>query len=247
MMVTAMISLNKRALGVAAALCAALAAGGGAGAQGLGVRQSFRIGSGTGTLCTAEAQIQSPAYGTMFDRGYQIVCRDAAVPVGQLYVLRTRGGPDPVPRLAALRAGKATCQGSETIQIEGLGPVEALTCRLNADGTFTTGDAYFFQGTYNRNAGAAYTAAAAVNTCIIVTGQCPLRVPPDNGLDGPVPFTGPTDGSMAIMLPQNDQDDLIDSSFSADALIEEPVTSGSEPDLWNCDPDHDGDCDDQPQ
>ncbi|HVH04186.1 MAG TPA: hypothetical protein VM891_14800, partial [Amaricoccus sp.] len=125
--------------------------------------------------------------------------------------------------------------------------VYAFGRRRNADGTFTTGDAYFFQGTYNRNAGAAYTAAAAVNTCIIVTGQCPLRVPPDNGLDGHDPFIGPTDGSMAIMLPQNDQDDLIDSSFSADALIEEPVTSGSEPDLWNCDPDHDGDCDDQPQ
>src|SRR6218665_477767 len=67
----------------------------------------------------------------MFDRGYQIVCRDAAVPVGQLYVLRTRGGPDPAPRLAALRAGKAACGGSETVAVEGLGQVEALTCRLN--------------------------------------------------------------------------------------------------------------------
>src|SRR5689334_18834205 len=123
MMVTAMISLNKRALGVAAALCAALAAGGGAGAQGLGVRQSFRIGSGTGTLCTAEAQIQSPAFGTMFDRGYQIVCRDAAVPVGQLYVLRTRNHHDALPRLTALHAATMTCQGGETIPVQGLGPV----------------------------------------------------------------------------------------------------------------------------
>jgi hypothetical protein len=40
---------------------------------------------------------------------------------------------------------------------------------------------------------------------------------------------------------------VIDSSFSAETLIEEPVTSGSETGLWNCDPDQDGDCDDQPE
>ena len=125
--------------------------------------------------------------------------------------------------------------------------VYAFGRRLNPDGTFTTGDTFFFQSTYNNAAGANYTPTAAVNTCIIVTGACPLRVPPDTGIDGKDPFTGPTDGSMAILLSQNDGDDVIDSSFAADPLIEEPVTSGSEPGLWNCDPDHDGDCDDQPQ
>lgn len=126
-----MISLNRVATLFLAALAGLLATGTSAQAQGLSVQQSFRIGSGTGTLCTAEAQLQSPAYGTIFDRGYQIVCRDAAVPVGQLFVLRLHGGPDPAPRLAALRAGNATCQGSETVQVEGLGAVEALNCRLN--------------------------------------------------------------------------------------------------------------------
>ena len=125
--------------------------------------------------------------------------------------------------------------------------VYAFGRRLNADGTFQTGDPYFFASTYNSNAGAGYTPTAALNTCIIVTGQCPLRVPPDTGVDGKEPFTGPTDGSAAIVLPQNDEDDVIDSSFAADPLIEEPVTSGSEPGLWTCDPDHDGDCDDQPR
>ena len=125
--------------------------------------------------------------------------------------------------------------------------VYAFGRRLNADGTFTTGDIFFFQSTYNSNAGANYTPTAAVNTCIIVTGQCPARVPPDTGVDGKEPFTGPTDGSVAILLPQGETDDVIDSSFAAESLIEEPVTSGSEPGLWNCDPDHDGDCDDQPQ
>jgi hypothetical protein len=125
--------------------------------------------------------------------------------------------------------------------------VYAFGRRLNPDGTFQTGDDYFFASTYNTAPGASYTPTAALNTCIIVTGQCPVRVPPDTGVDGPDPFTGPTDGSVAIMLPQNDEDDIIDSSFAADPLVEEPVTSGSEPGLWNCDPDHDGDCDDQPQ
>lgn len=112
------------------ALAGAFAVGGGALAQGLSVQPSFRIGTGTGTLCTAEAQLQSQAFGTMFDRGYQIVCRDAAVPVGQLYVLRTVGG-DPAPRLAALRAGKATCAAPASAQVEGLGNVEVIDCRLN--------------------------------------------------------------------------------------------------------------------
>ncbi|HYI49050.1 MAG TPA: CHAT domain-containing protein [Allosphingosinicella sp.] len=112
----------------------ALAAFGWAGpasAQGLSVRQSFRIGSGTATLCTAQSQVRDPAFGTMFDRGYQIVCRDAAVPVGQLYVLRARGG-DAAARLAGLRAGRVTCAGPERVEIEGLGAVESLACRLNA-------------------------------------------------------------------------------------------------------------------
>lgn len=125
--------------------------------------------------------------------------------------------------------------------------VYAFGRRLNPDGGFTTGDTYFFLSTYNVSPGANYTLTAALNTCIIPTGQCPLRVPPGSGPGGPDPVTGPTGGSSAIQLPQNDSDDVIDSSFAADPLIEEPVTSGNEPGQWNCDPDQDGDCDDQPQ
>jgi CHAT domain-containing protein len=125
----AMPSLARRATFLIAAVAGALAING-AMAQGISVRQSFRIGTGTGTLCTAESQLQSEAYGTMFDRGYQVVCRDAAVPVGQLYVLRARG-TDPAPRLAALRAGRVTCGAPESAAVEGLGTVETLNCRLN--------------------------------------------------------------------------------------------------------------------
>jgi CHAT domain-containing protein len=65
----------------------------------------------------------------MFDRGYTIVCRDAATSVGQVYALRVRGG-DPVARLAALRASRATCEAAGPGQIEDLGAIEASVCRL---------------------------------------------------------------------------------------------------------------------
>ena len=100
-----------------------------ASAQGISARQSFRVGSGAATLCTAQSQIQDPAFGTMFDQAYQIVCRDAAMPVGQLYVLRGRGG-EPAARLAGLRAGRVTCGGPEPVEIEGLG---AAVCGISVD------------------------------------------------------------------------------------------------------------------
>lgn len=148
--------------------------------------------------------------------------------------------------------GVTTGPGGLRISALGASPasVYAFGRRLNADGTVTTGDDFFFNSTYDAGGGAltvGYTTNAAVNTCIIVTGQCRVRVPPDSGIDGKQPITGPTDGSVAIVLPPGEPDDIIDSSFAADPLIEEPVTSGSEPGEWNCDPDHDGDCDDQPR
>jgi CHAT domain-containing protein len=118
---------------ILAAALAAFAWAGTASAQGLGQRQSFRIGSGGAATCTAQSQIQDRAFATMFDRGYQIVCRDAAVPVGQLYVLRNRRG-DAAARLAALRADRVTCEAPERVEIEGLGSVESLACRrIDAD------------------------------------------------------------------------------------------------------------------
>ena len=48
---------------------------------------SFRVGN-AGVLCTAQRRSEDARYGTIFDRGYDIVCRDAASPVGQLYSLR---------------------------------------------------------------------------------------------------------------------------------------------------------------
>ena len=61
-------------------------------AASLKLTDSFRIGSG-GVLCTAQSRIADPALSGMFDRGYRIVCRDAATPVGKLYALPA---PQPV-------------------------------------------------------------------------------------------------------------------------------------------------------
>jgi CHAT domain-containing protein len=95
----------------------------------LSAQDSFRIGSGGSVLCSATSRTTDPAFADMFDRAYSVVCRDAAVPVGRLYVLRLRAG-DPAARLAAIRAANVTCAPGAGATIEGLGPVETLECRL---------------------------------------------------------------------------------------------------------------------
>lgn len=98
-----------------------------AAAQPVSIADSFRIGSSAGVLCSAQFAQADRALADMFDRAYAITCRDAAVPVGQLYVLKVRGD-DPVARLAQLRADKAQCSGTAQEQIEGVGSVEVATC-----------------------------------------------------------------------------------------------------------------------
>jgi hypothetical protein len=107
-----------------------------AGAVPLSARDSFRIGSGGSVLCTAETLGADRALSGMFDRGYAIVCRDAAVPVGRIYALRANG-PDPVRRLAAVREEQAACGAPTTAPLEGLGPVEVTDCKFkSADVTY---------------------------------------------------------------------------------------------------------------
>ena len=98
-------------------------------AQPVSLQDSFRIGSGSNLLCSAQTTISDRVFEDMFDRGYSITCRDAAVPVGSVYALRTRAG-DPVARLAAARAGRAPCAAAAPPAIEGLGTGQTLSCRL---------------------------------------------------------------------------------------------------------------------
>jgi filamentous hemagglutinin family protein len=122
--------------------------------------------------------------------------------------------------------------------------VTAFGRRLNADGSFTTGYDFFFAVNFSPAPGN-FTAGSTFNTCIIPTGQCAAR-PPANAIPGRDPTTGPTGGSDSVQLPPGAEgDDLVDTSFATEGLIEEPVTSGGESILWgrDCDRDDDGDCD----
>ena len=118
---------------IASAASLAVLVVGGAAAQPISLQDSFRIGSGPGIVCTAQIAPTDAALGDMFDRGYSIVCRDAAAPVGRLYALRLRAG-DPAARLAEVRGARAQCTSGEPAAVEGLGAVETLTCRLTESG-----------------------------------------------------------------------------------------------------------------
>jgi CHAT domain-containing protein len=64
----------------------------------------------------------------MFDAGYSITCRDAALPVGKLYKLKDTGSA--AARVAADRAGRATCQSPRRGNVPGLGSVDVIDCKL---------------------------------------------------------------------------------------------------------------------
>jgi CHAT domain-containing protein len=95
----------------------------------ISLRDSFRIGSGAGTVCTAQLAGQDKALSDMFDRAYAVTCRDASAPVGRLYALRSRG-EDPAARLSSLRGEQAVCQPARPQQVDGLPAAEVIECSL---------------------------------------------------------------------------------------------------------------------
>lgn len=113
------------ALLLAAALPAALPAA--AAEPPISLRDSFRLGSGGRAICSAESSSRDPALTDMFDRGYAIICRDAAAPVGRLYALRVRRD-DPGGRLAATR--QARCDAAAHTDLEALRRVAVSRCTL---------------------------------------------------------------------------------------------------------------------
>ncbi len=87
---------------------------------------SFRIGN-EGVLCTAQLRTEDSHYRTIFDRAYDVVCRDAASPVATLYAFRTSAmGEDAA--LAALGGG-AACDPPAAVTVAGLPRVRSRTCR----------------------------------------------------------------------------------------------------------------------
>jgi CHAT domain-containing protein len=95
----------------------------------ISVRSSFRLGD-AGVLCTAQAKPTDPRLSGIFDRAYQLTCRDAAGPVGSLIAVRR--AVDLAGEKSALPVGTLACGAEETATIEDLGPVRAATCRDEA-------------------------------------------------------------------------------------------------------------------
>src|SRR4029079_9138006 len=94
----------------------------------LSVRDSWRIGSSGTSFCSAQSLTVDKTLTGMFDAGYSITCRDAALPVGKLYKIRS--AHDAETRLAADRAERANCQAGRRSDIAGIGAVQVFDCRL---------------------------------------------------------------------------------------------------------------------
>ena len=115
-------------LAIATATAAFAAASGPASAAPLSVRDSFRIGTGGTTFCSAQSNAIDKALTNMFDSAYSITCRDAALPVGKLFKLRDAASAP--GRLAAARANEVVCDAPKPASVEGLGAAESIDCKL---------------------------------------------------------------------------------------------------------------------
>ncbi len=73
----------------------------------------------------------------------------------------------------------------------------------------------------------------------INSGVCGPETPDLQLPGGPDPIKEPLNRPSA----QGRDPELVDTSFASDPLIEEPVTSGADSILWDCDEDDDRDCD----
>ena len=120
--------MGRTGLAIAAAIAALAGAAPSPAATPLSVRDSWRIGSSGTSFCSAQSLTSDKVLTGMFDLGYSITCRDAALPVGKLYKLRE--DPTAGARVAADRASRAICGPAHGGNIAGLGPVEVTECKL---------------------------------------------------------------------------------------------------------------------
>jgi CHAT domain-containing protein len=121
--------MSKTALVIAAAALA-LPSLANAAETPISVRDSFRIGSEGTVYCSGQNMSTDRVLSGMFDRGYSVVCRDAAEPVGQIYALRVDG--DPAARLASARAERVSCGATGQTALQGVGTVEVIECKLKS-------------------------------------------------------------------------------------------------------------------
>lgn len=93
---------------------------------------SFRVGS-TGVLCTAQSRSDDPRFSSMFDRSYDLVCRDAATPVGRLYAFRA-SGDDAIARFESARGKGLQCGSDAVVALDGLDGVRKAECHNGETG-----------------------------------------------------------------------------------------------------------------
>jgi tetratricopeptide (TPR) repeat protein len=90
------------------------------------VRNSFRIGS-SGVACTAQNAPRDTRLKGMFDRAYSLSCRDAAGSIGSLIAVRRAVvlGAEP----SGMSGLDLACGVADKATLDGIGAVDALTCR----------------------------------------------------------------------------------------------------------------------
>jgi CHAT domain-containing protein len=119
--------MSRTGLAIAAAFATVAGAAPSPAATPLSVRDSWRIGSSGTSFCSAQSLTSDKALTGMFDLGYAITCRDAALPVGKLYKLRDNGSAE--ARIAADRAERAVCSGTHRGNLSDLS-VDVTECKL---------------------------------------------------------------------------------------------------------------------
>jgi CHAT domain-containing protein len=135
---------------------------------------SFRVGSGGGALCEAQALSKSPAIKGIFDRAWSLACRDAAQPVGQLFALRGIGLES---RVEQARAETISCTASQPAKIEGLRSATVKQCSVDGGGTgyavyqFTIGDIHYVAQGLTAYDGALRLGLQSIVTDKIVAGK----------------------------------------------------------------------------
>ena len=175
--------------------------------------------------------------GPVEPRGY-IEAHEVTLSASGTILVQNSGGP-------ANFAGITVRQNTLTLVPTGTEPLDvyAFGRRINPDGSFVTGKPFFDEVAFDAGQTAAgYTERAQFNACFINTGICP-QIVFDEFSNGRDIITQPV-YELPLLQPGEEQD-LVDTSFAADALVEEPVTSGGDTTMWSeqCDTDGDGDCD----
>jgi CHAT domain-containing protein len=120
--------MRRTAIAIAAAISSIAVATPAGSVPTLSVRDSFRIGTSGTIYCSAQSVSVDPVLTGMFDAGYSLTCKDAALPIGKLYKLRTSA--DAATRLASARARNVDCSSARNDTIGELGRVEILDCKL---------------------------------------------------------------------------------------------------------------------